>query len=300
MPVPKTATQAVSASLTAEPEATESAIPSPPETETAEPQLTETPAQVSASPSPTAVTYNCSESVEMTLSGDVFSYKGVQFSVDPGLNLDFTVRECEDGFEFGDLGRFFPAYLLFTSPSPLPNNRIQPEIRVFEISSDMQSYSYPLSSLNTLQQELRRQPEPSTWYAGVVLHTGEKYLDFYDGTGIRGIVAYFQDLFFWNNNTLQYTFNGLSNDGRYFISADFPLNAPFLIDVEAHDPLTNTNPQAILIPGWPDNFDEQQKIVEEYNREAFRRFELAAPADFTPNLDLYDALVQSFRVGLED
>ena len=83
----------------------------------------------------------------------------------------------------------YPAHLLFKAESPLPNNIVQPEIRVYEVPGDPQAYTYPLNSIAELQHVLDEQPEPSPWYAGVALHTGEKYLDFHDGIGVRAMVG---------------------------------------------------------------------------------------------------------------
>jgi len=268
-------------------------------TETPAPRVTE--ASIQASPTPTSIngTDTCSEPVELSAPDEIVSYKYVRFRVDDRLGFHFTVQECEAGAEDGPMGsQVYPPHLVFKSVSPLENNLVQPELRIYQVTGDMQSYTYPLNSLAELQQILAERPEPSPWYAGVALHTGEQYLDSHYDIGVRALVEYHQDIFFWINNDLQYTYNGLTDDGRYFISASFPLNAPFLMDIQDSDPLTNTNPDAITISGWPDDYEQQGMIIADYNQEAIRRFEGASPADFTPVYDWYDDLVQSLQIDV--
>lgn len=267
------------------------------DTPTPEPILTETPAQEPPTPLPTSASSLCTEPVALSASGETIAYKHVQFNVPQGLGLSFTVQECQSGIWDEGYGPNYPAHLLFKAVSPLSNNHIQPEIRVFEIPADLQAYTYPINSLDQLRQLLVDRPEPSPWYNGVANHTGEKYIDSLSASGVRGIVEYSQDIFFWTNNYVQYVYNGLTADGRYFISANFPLNAPFLMDIQSSDPLTNTNPNAIPISGWSADFTQAGKIIEEYNQEALRRFSESSPTDFTPSLDLYDQLVASFTVS---
>jgi hypothetical protein len=240
----------------------------------------------------------CTEPVELSPTGETFSYKHVQFTVYQSLGFNFTVQECQAGIVDEGWNSFYPAHLVFKSNSTLPNHHIQPEIRVFEIPDDPQSYTYPLNSLDELQQVLEERTEPSPWFRGVALHTGEQYLDSHYGIGVRAIVEYLQDRFFWTNNYLQYVYHGLTDDGRYFIIASFPLQAPFLMDIQGAALRTNTNPQAIPISGWSDDYVHEGKIIDEYNQEVLRLFEEPYLADLRPEIGVYDFLVESLQIGV--
>lgn len=287
-PVTETASSTTQSSATRT-----SATPTLAVTQTPEPQETSTP----SAPIETAA---CTGPIELTPDGDTISYKDVQFKLDPDLGFEFTVQECEAGIEDSPWGpQLYPAHLVFRSDSPLLNNFVQPEIRVYMVSGDLESYTYPLNSIDELQQMLDERPEPSPWFSGLALHTGEKYLDSHYATGVRGIVEVIQDPFFWTNNYLQYAYHGLTDDGGHFISASFPLSAPFLMDIQGPDPLTNTNPNAIPVQSWPASYEQQREIIDAYNLEVLSRFEGSSPYDFTPNFELYDALLMSLQVGVQ-
>jgi hypothetical protein len=168
---------------------------------------------------------------------------------------------------------------------------------VYEVVGDMQNYVFPLNVLDALQTKVTQRPEPVTWFNSAPLHSRQSYISFASGSGVRGIVQYMQDRFFYTNNGLTYEFNGLTQDGRYFVSVHFPLDVPFLMELSGPDPLTNMNPQAITIPGWTNDYQQQAPIVEAYNTEALRRLEQMSDQDSLPNITLLDTLVQSIKVN---
>ena len=285
------------AQVTSAPATQETVATQPAFTETFAPQMTELPVQESATPASPGERAICSNPVELTPVDEIISYKYVQFRLDDRLGFHFNVRECSGGTDEGGMGTVvFPPYLVFRSDSPLANHYILPEIRVYEVNGDLQSYTYPLNSLAELQLVLDERPEPSPWYAGAALHAGEIYLNSHYGIGVRALVEVHQGIFFWINNDLQYTYNGLTDDGRHFVSASFPLSAPFLMDIQDSDPLSNTNPDAIPISGWPEDYEQQGKIIAAYNQEAVRFLEGSSPSDFTPVYDWYDDLVLSLQI----
>jgi hypothetical protein len=161
----------------------------------------------------------------------------------------------------------------------MKNNVVQPEIRIFEVPDNPEAYTYPLNSLDELKRALEERTQPPTWFDKVALHTGEEYLDSHYGIGVRAVVEYLQDPFIWTNNNLQYVYNGLTDDGRYFVSASFPISAPYLMDIQGADPLTNTNPDAIPLPNWPEDYETQRKVIDEYNQQVLHRFETTYQAD---------------------
>jgi WD40 repeat protein len=276
----------------------ESTKPTPTASAAAEPQETAISTQKSAMPAPSVKIAACSEPVQLTPAGETFTYKHVQFTVYQSLGFNFTAQECEEGFVGDEGGPYYPAHLLFRAESPMKNNVVQPEIRIFEVSDNLEAYTYPLNSLDELKRALEERAEPPTWFDKVALHTGTEYLDSHYGIGVRAVVEYLQDPFIWTNNDLQYVYNGLTDDGRYFVSASFPISAPYLMDIQGSDPLTNTNPDAIPVPNWPEDYEAQRKVIDEYNQQVLHRFETTYLADLRPELGVYDFLVESVQVGV--
>lgn len=92
-----------------------------------------------------------------------------------------------------------------------------------------------------------------------------RYLDFADGAGVRFVTRYAMEASPTTNENIFYTFQGLTSDGRYYISVFYPITAKGLPETEVI--LTTTN---------------------FLNR--------LAPADFTPDLAKLDDMLQSLRV----
>ena len=56
-----------------------------------------------------------------------------------------------------------------------------------------------------------------------MLHADAIYLSFRNGTGIRYITHYAQDVAPYTADSFFYTYQGLTSDGKNYVSATFPL-----------------------------------------------------------------------------
>ena len=243
---------------------------------------------------------DCSESEEVAVVDGQVNYLGISFDLDMALADTLTASVCPAVAyqENQGPGEAHPSYISFTFPMEAGRTTdYQPELRIYDVAGDMSQYLFPLNSLNELQTVLNEKPEPATWFDSSPLHTHQTYLNFGNGTGVRGLVQYMQDFFFYTNNGLLYEFTGLTQDERYVASLRYPVSAPFLMELEGSLlPPTNLNPQAIAISEWPSGYDQQVKVIEAYNTEALSRFEQMKDSDASPNIALLDALVESIRV----
>jgi len=91
-----------------------------------------------------------------------------------------------------------------------------------------------------------------------------RYLDFAGGAGVRFVTRYSMEASPTTNEHIFYTFQGLTSDGRYYISAFYPISAK----------------------GLPET-----KVVE----ATVNFLNRLASADFTPDLDKMDDMVKSLR-----
>ncbi len=111
-----------------------------------------------------------------------------------------------------------------------------------------------------------------------VFHAQVARLSFGGGEGIRYLTAYAQGPWPLSDSEIYYTFQGLSADGQYYVSAQFPVRSnilPETPDASAVDPAT---------------FQTQlDQTVGQLNT--------LAPEQFTPNLHMLDALVESMLIG---
>ena len=242
----------------------------------------------------------CSDPVEVPVVNGQASYNGISFSIDNSLNYGMAARNCPaTTLDPQGWNEVHPPYTEFFFPTYSRQNvDFQPSIRVYDITGDLQDYPHPLGAPDELQATLEQRPEPITWFQHSPLHTREAYLDFATGAGVRGLVQYMQDFFFFNNNGLIYEFHGLTEDGRYFINVRYPVSVPFLIEIQGITmPPVNLNPSAIAVPEWPSDFETQRQVIEAYNAEVLQRFEQMSDSDVFPNLALLDQLVQSIEIS---
>ncbi|HSB00808.1 MAG TPA: hypothetical protein VLE49_09165 [Anaerolineales bacterium] len=114
--------------------------------------------------------------------------------------------------------------------------------------------------------------------AAVVFKAQEKTLSFQNGSGERGLEAFGQSQYGVSNESLNYVFRGYSADKQYGVYVQIPTRAANLPDAA---PTMTTDVQDIL----------------DYNQQAAQSMNALTPADFTPDLDLLDALVASIQVG---
>lgn len=105
-----------------------------------------------------------------------------------------------------------------------------------------------------------------------------QYLSFANGSGIRYLTQYDQAANPVSSDALFYTFQGLTNDGAYYVAAIFPV-------AQADLPATAAESD----PGYADNYQAYQAEVE-------AALNTAVAASFTPNLDALDSIVQSVEI----
>ena len=259
-----------------------------------------TPAPTSAPSGVTDSFTSCMAPVTLTPGdGGKIEFKGVSFVLDPALAASVNAQECP-GVPFSDQaepGSAHPGYIGFTFPTERQRIDYQPELRVYIAEGDLSSFLYPINSLNDLQNAVSKKLEPITWFDGTVLHVHRSYLPFASGKGVRGVVEYAQDLFFYTNNGLLYEYDGLTSDSHYYVNLRFPISVPFLMDIENSDPRTNINSQAIAIPEIPSDYEGIRKIIDDYNQEALKRFDQMTDEQFSPSLKALDALMGSLTVA---
>jgi hypothetical protein len=114
-----------------------------------------------------------------------------------------------------------------------------------------------------------------------VIHPQVKFLDFQNGQGVRYLTQYNQGVTPINNNELFYTFQGLTSDGKYYVSAILPVNYPGLPDDEN------------VLPESPEQFVSE---FSTYLAEIIKTFDEALSGTFTPDLAALDEMMMSLEV----
>ena len=116
--------------------------------------------------------------------------------------------------------------------------------------------------------------------AAQVFHAQVKYLDFQNGSGVRFLTQYGQDIFPIVNQHLFYTFQGLTQDGAYYVAAAFPIDAAG-------------------IPDEPDISDWEAFSAgyQDYLAATVRQLDELSSDQFEPDLALLDSVIQSLSAS---
>jgi uncharacterized protein YceK len=117
--------------------------------------------------------------------------------------------------------------------------------------------------------------------AAQVMHAKVEFIDFGNGKGVRYLTQFDQAPIPINNYELIYTYQGLSEDGKYYVAAIFPVTHPEL-------------PESNDVAG------DQEFIVDNFiadMAESVVKLENLSDSSFSPDLTKLDALIQSIEIN---
>lgn len=120
------------------------------------------------------------------------------------------------------------------------------------------------------------------WNAGQAFLAKPAYEEFQGGSGIRYLTQYGQALMPINNHDLFYSFQGLTSDGKYWISAVLPVHHPNLQD-------TYDNPLPPDLSAFIDTY-------EQYAAQTRGDLDSQPDDSFTPSLADLDAIMRSIVI----
>lgn len=133
----------------------------------------------------------------------------------------------------------------------------------------------------TFVQEIPALPPAN---ATQVFHVQTKYLNFQNGSGAEFVTYYAQDVSPVLANLIFYTYQGLTNDGKYYVTVYFPVTTALL----------PTDPTAAL---GGQSYDAWSKNYVAYLTQLVKDLNGLHPAAYTPNLTLLEDLVKSIEVS---
>lgn len=171
---------------------------------------------------------------------------------------------------------------------PLQNTFHSPAINIYPLQEYINMNPDVADTINQLQNLLNNpvdQPDSIPflpfWNAGPLFIAHVEYLEFNNIRGIRYLTQYGQAAWPINSHDMFYTFQGLTNDGKYYISVIMPVSHPLLpptgeeytgsMDDLYDDYIAYLNQMRPLIESWQDG-------------------------EFTPTLSDLDNLVGSIKV----
>jgi len=179
---------------------------------------------------------------------------------------------------------------LLINAYPVQNDMQEPVIRIFPAEIYRGSSEDADEVITALEQLLSERPsDPGKdlpflpiWNAGSLGTTKFAYLDFQNGSGIRYITQYGQAAWPFNNRGMFYTYQGLTSDGEYYISAILPISHASLDEYDNFQPADDfyTNAQALLA----DQLDQLNANSED---------------SFVPSIEELDAMLQSLLIAAQ-
>jgi hypothetical protein len=171
-------------------------------------------------------------------------------------------------------------------------------IRLYK-AQDFTGYDFPQQRFDQLKELLDKHPDLNqsmeikpdntsenslpfmpVFGASQAIRARAQYVETAAVKGINYLTVYRQDVSPFTSDEFIYTFQGLSTDGEYYISASFRLT-------------TSLFPKEI-----PTDFDYDKFTTNftQYLADSVDKLNNAQPGDFTPELSVFDEIVASFTV----
>ncbi|MFH1446804.1 MAG: hypothetical protein ABIG43_05260 [Chloroflexota bacterium] len=120
------------------------------------------------------------------------------------------------------------------------------------------------------------------WPAAQILTAQSAYFDFQNGSGLRYMVMYGQELYPVDNKNLFYTYQGMTTDGAYYVSAILPISHRVLPN-DADDVIGDWE---TFMNNWDTYLFETVQLLGEQT-----------PQSYYPQMNLLDAMMQSFSIN---
>ena len=226
---------------------------------------------------------------------DRLEYFGVSFDRIPAVfsGVNSSIASLEGG-EAGATGWMGPSpehYLFELQGYTLPLPWIQPQILVYPIR-EYAAVNPPAgevaakldAALRVVEASRDSLPFLPMWNAGQVFHARTELLSFQNGKGLRYLTCYAQAMVPIDEKCLFYTFQGLTQDGLYYVAAVLPVDLPEL----------HTTEMTSLWEALTRDYDPTR--YQGYLEKIVQTLEIAEGRAFSPDLKQLDALFASLRV----
>lgn len=221
-------------------------------------------------------------------------FEGVRFSFDQKIART-VVPAIIQGQNLGEEylpGDTYPSYTEFSFEAYGVSDHFQdPKIRVYPVEEYRIINPSAANIIDELQQTLINKPVGGVmsnlpflpmWNAAQMFSANVEYIDFQNGSGLRYLTMFGQAIYPIDNMNLFYTFQGITDDGRYYISAILPI---------IHGGLPNDGASLLDdYEGFIENWDN-------YLADTLTFLEEQPPQSFLPNLEDLDAMMSSFVIN---
>ncbi|MDP1548479.1 MAG: hypothetical protein Q8L87_20900 [Anaerolineales bacterium] len=238
------------------------------------------------------------EATPTQAGGVAVSFSGAGFTIPQGLATGATPAVIPASLDpQAPTWDIHPSFAEFALDGYILHGKFhEPVIRIYPVTEFESVNEGAAGIINEMRDLLTSQGSPlpfnlpflPLFNAGQMFHSNEQFIAFQNGTGLRYLTQYGQDISPVNNHALFYTFQGITNDGKYYVSAILPVNAPFL--VEFPSPEYPTPPNGIPFD-W-ENWENAQAYMDAVTQQ----LNSTDPTAFTPPLTTLDTFIASILV----
>ena len=119
-----------------------------------------------------------------------------------------------------------------------------------------------------------------------------KPLNFLNGKGVVFVTHWTHEATLVSNRNLVYRFEGISDDGKFYVTAETPLSVQFL----PFDPPYRFEGFTYEHLYEAYRRPEMKRRYDDYLKSVTDRLRKLEPADFSPNLEYFEAIITSLKV----
>jgi hypothetical protein len=217
--------------------------------------------------------------------------QGSNFNNDPDLfssSIAEVLPQVKAGNDVPSWGILPQRTVITLLGYPISQHLFKPQIILYPVAEFRSISSRAASVIASLQTLLKNKPQDVEklpflpfFEAQQQIHAQLKYIEFKNGTGMRFLTQYDQAYLPINNNELIYTFQGITDDGKWYVSAILPVNH---FSLPADGTVT------------PDLAAVFEKDFPKYIADTARMLNSQPDASFTPDLSRLDSLIASLEV----
>ena len=220
-------------------------------------------------------------------------YEGISFSFDSSIGMNVVpatipMQDMGDDYMPGDT---YPTHYEFTFGTYAVGDHFHtPIIIVYPVDEYNAISPYVSESFDGLQQALATQPVGGVnsplpflpfWNAAQIFNAQSSYFRFQNGSGLRYLTMYGQALYPVDNTNLFYTYQGMTDDGRFYISAVLPV---------IHLDLPNDGSTTI------DDWETFYNTWDTYIADTVNWMNVQDPNTYFPSLTTLDDMMASFEI----
>jgi len=126
------------------------------------------------------------------------------------------------------------------------------------------------------------------WKACQAFASHVRYVNFKNGQGVFFLTQWDTETEQISNDGLEYAYQGITNDGRYWVYAEFSVTAPFLPRGDEPEVVAWNEKNYLL--------SHKSKEYQNYLRPVLTKLEALPANKFQPNLELVEQLIGSLEV----